>query len=130
MSWRDDYRQYLQSKEWRWRRRSRIAQTPYCERCQFEVDLVVHHKNYLRIGRELDTDLEVLCKWCHNEHHGADPGKTPKATRKNRKRVRIRKLHEKQLERRKAAHDAKLTETTNWDFRQKLLSGDYWGRAS
>jgi 5-methylcytosine-specific restriction endonuclease McrA len=122
MSWVSDYRKYLKGEWWRERRRSRIAQTPHCERCGFEVDLVVHHKNYHRLGAELDADLEVLCKWCHNEHHGAAPGKTPKAISKNRKKIRRRATLERGREYRKKLHDAKLAEVKNWDFREQLLN--------
>ena len=31
----------------------------------YDQDLHVHHKNYQNIGAELDSDLEVLCRRCH-----------------------------------------------------------------
>lgn len=34
-------------------------------RCAHQADLHVHHLTYVRFGRELDTDLEVLCP----KHH-------------------------------------------------------------
>ena len=40
----------------------------YCERCKRRPDVFeVHHLNYDRLGRELDSDLQALCPACHLE---------------------------------------------------------------
>ena len=36
-----------------------------CERCGHPHSLELHHKTYERLGRELTSDLEVLCRRCH-----------------------------------------------------------------
>ena len=56
-----------------------------CERCHAPVAFTmagvvvtlrccqVHHKTYVRFGGdELDSDLEVLCTYCHRAHHSKD----------------------------------------------------------
>jgi hypothetical protein len=64
------YAEYLQTAEWRGRRDERIRLASFrCERCQAKRDLQVHHVRYERLGAELDTDLEVLCRTCHEGHH-------------------------------------------------------------
>lgn len=38
-----------------------------CERCDACTGLELHHKTYERFGRELPSDLEILCKRHHEE---------------------------------------------------------------
>lgn len=65
-----EYADYLQSPEWRRRRNARILGAHRrCERCRARRELQVHHVSYARLGEELDTDLEVLCRACHEGHH-------------------------------------------------------------
>ena len=67
---RADYLAYLQSQSWRVTRNRALRMARYrCQRCQAKQRLQVHHKTYERLGHELDSDLEVLCEVCHNEHH-------------------------------------------------------------
>lgn len=68
------YSDYLLSPEWRQKRRQKLNLVNYrCEQCGYLArmrDLHVHHLTYERLGDEnLDEDLEVLCRWCHHEHH-------------------------------------------------------------
>lgn len=64
------YVEYLQTPEWRARRSRSLRLVGYrCERCDVKRDLQVHHLTYVRIGEELDEDLEVLCRGCHLGHH-------------------------------------------------------------
>lgn len=64
------YVDYLQTPEWRRRRDERIrAVGRQCQRCAARRDLQVHHLSYERLGDEWDTDLEVLCRSCHENHH-------------------------------------------------------------
>jgi hypothetical protein len=67
-----DYGQYLQTPEWQSTRLRAIENSQgKCERCgAIQIDLQVHHKNYERVGQELQTDLMVLCKECHEKVHG------------------------------------------------------------
>lgn len=65
-----EYESYLTTKSWRTTRdRARRLANYRCQRCGTTRDLEVHHKTYKRLGAELDSDLEVLCRGCHNSHH-------------------------------------------------------------
>lgn len=66
--WR--YRRYLRSEHWRSLRRQVIRRSGgRCERCGRSGRLEVHHVTYVRRGRELPSDLQVLCRDCHDEAH-------------------------------------------------------------
>jgi 5-methylcytosine-specific restriction endonuclease McrA len=62
-----DYMRYLQSSDWRKRRKRLIKEAcGCCQRCGRERKaLQVHHITYERLGCELDTDLMVVCPACH-----------------------------------------------------------------
>jgi hypothetical protein len=83
---RTAYEAYLQSPQWRaLAARLKAAAGQRCtrmledrtgnprhwtmERCPNTTDLQVHHLTYDRLGHELDSDLEVLCKRCHLLEH-------------------------------------------------------------
>lgn len=69
-AWRDRYEAYLRTPAWRRRRDGALRRARWtCERCPAQRGLQVHHKTYVRLGAELDTDLEVLCPTCHEGHH-------------------------------------------------------------
>jgi len=64
------YRVYLQSSWWFSRRNKALRDAGYrCNRCEVKRDLEVHHRSYQRLGAELDSDLEVVCRGCHLGHH-------------------------------------------------------------
>jgi|SRR6185437_719028 len=69
-----EYREYIAGPVWRERKRLFIATHDACNRCEmprwaavlaYDQDLHVHHASYARIGREIDADLETLCRRCH-----------------------------------------------------------------
>lgn len=71
---KSEYREYIASEKWQKRRRLFLQTRDECERCglphatatiQYDQGLHVHHRNYLRVGAELDEDLEALCRRCH-----------------------------------------------------------------
>ena len=79
-----DYREYLRTPEWRQIRAAAMVRAG--SRCSLDVthtdDLEVHHRDngaYARRGRELASDLIVLCHACHRLHHKANgrPGRVP-----------------------------------------------------
>ena len=79
---RMDYREYLRTPEWRQIRAAALLRAGDC--CALDVthttDLEVHHRDngaYARRGRELASDLVVLCHECHRLHHKANgrPGR-------------------------------------------------------
>jgi hypothetical protein len=68
------YHDYLQTPEWRDRRRQAISAAGHCcERCGiYDVPLDVHHLTYARRGNEHPDDLMVLCRPCHSSAHGLE----------------------------------------------------------
>jgi hypothetical protein len=64
------YRAYLQSEGWRITRNRALKIARYtCQRCGARRNVQVHHRTYERLGCEVDGDLEVLCRDCHEGHH-------------------------------------------------------------
>ena len=60
------YRQYLQTAHWRTTRNCALKRAHYrCSKCATKRDLEVHHLSYARLGAELDSDLQVVCRGCH-----------------------------------------------------------------
>lgn len=65
------YADYLQSQHWfRMRRQAVKKARKRCNRCGSKKQLNVHHKTYDRVGCEMLSDLEVLCRSCHAAEHG------------------------------------------------------------
>lgn len=65
-----NYREYLSSEEWNARRTLALTRVEFrCQLCNSEERVEVHHRTYERIGRELPTDLTVLCHACHSTFH-------------------------------------------------------------
>lgn len=67
------HRAYLRSPVWLAKRAEALSHYgATCSRCgNYGSD--VHHKTYVRTGGcELLTDLEVLCRECHEAHHRAE----------------------------------------------------------
>ncbi len=68
------YADYLKTPEWRSiRNRALIGAGNRCQLCGSRKNLNAHHNNYQRRGDELLEDLTVLCRRCHQEHHGILP---------------------------------------------------------
>ena len=71
-----EYRQYIASAEWQERRKNFLNDQGYkCARCEmprwlariaYDQDLHVHHKSYAHLGAESWSDLEALCRRCHD----------------------------------------------------------------
>jgi 5-methylcytosine-specific restriction endonuclease McrA len=60
------YLRHIRSSRWRNMRRDMARLRNHrCERCGRGPPLHLHHKNYDRLGRELISDLEILCCECH-----------------------------------------------------------------
>ncbi len=70
-----EYAAYLHSDHWRLLRLEILStRGSQCERCKKFGRVDVHHLTYLRIGRELPSDLQVLCRSCHKAQHFPIPG--------------------------------------------------------
>ena len=67
------YDRFMASVEWWIIRDAKLSIVGYrCEQCGTEGPILdVHHLTYDRFGGdERMTDLQVLCRPCHNEAHG------------------------------------------------------------
>ena len=78
MTGKEWYASYLASGEWLRRKLSSLRRAGNrCALCGvygrwngvYRNTLHVHHNNYERVGAELDSDLTVLCKRCHEKFH-------------------------------------------------------------
>lgn len=67
----DAYAEYLQSEHWKTLRRAAIDYYGNaCVLCGAKGSKVdVHHRLYVRRGKERLRDLTVLCRDCHAKHH-------------------------------------------------------------
>lgn len=64
------YYKYLHTQHWAQLRELKLAEVDYrCQLCYSPKKLHVHHRTYVRLGREKLTDLTVLCKECHDVFH-------------------------------------------------------------
>lgn len=64
------YVEYLLTPWWKQKRKQKIKSVgSKCEKCGATSLLQVHHLNYDRLGREHHSDLQVLCKPCHEKEH-------------------------------------------------------------
>jgi 5-methylcytosine-specific restriction endonuclease McrA len=67
----NQYLQHIRSARWRNMRKDMARLRNHrCERCGNGPPLHLHHKTYDRLGRELISDLEVLCCQCHRAADG------------------------------------------------------------
>jgi 5-methylcytosine-specific restriction endonuclease McrA len=65
------YQQYLRTPHWQAMRKRALLRAGFqCKRCEVRGQrLDVHHLSYDRLGRELESDLTVLCELCHAGEH-------------------------------------------------------------
>lgn len=64
------YNRYLQTPEWRERRRRVMARANgICEGCGEREATQVHHLTYTRVGHEMLFDLVAVCDACHRTIH-------------------------------------------------------------
>jgi 5-methylcytosine-specific restriction endonuclease McrA len=68
------YSEYLETPEWRRVREGALRRAGYrCQLCSADDErdeLDVHHNTYRNRGAEEARDLVVLCRPCHDYHHG------------------------------------------------------------
>ncbi len=69
------YVEYLASARW-WAKRERIFKLrsddrgAFCEDCKrVRRGLTLHHLTYARVTRERQSDLRILCTYCHRRAH-------------------------------------------------------------
>jgi len=65
------YRDYLRTAHWQRVRMIALERARHaCGLCTATQHLQVHHRSYARLGCEQAEDLIVLCRTCHQRHHG------------------------------------------------------------
>ncbi len=66
----NDYKGYLNTDHWKQLSARKKRETDNtCELCLSKEDIDTHHKTYIRIGRELLSDLSTICNPCHYKVH-------------------------------------------------------------
>ena len=71
VTWERWYGAYLRSRHWRRLRAAKLAEVgERCESCGIQGIVQIHHVTYERLRREELSDLQVLCRDCHNDAHG------------------------------------------------------------
>lgn len=68
------YQEYLSTEHWRKVRLKALRRAGNkCQLCnRSDGQLHVHHRTYERRGKEKASDVIVLCKDCHEKHHGRE----------------------------------------------------------
>lgn len=65
-----DYDLYMHSEAWDRKRAMAIRRAGNrCQICNSSHNLSVHHRTYIRLGKEALADLTVLCQKCHDIFH-------------------------------------------------------------
>lgn len=65
------YRDYLLTEHWQEFRRVALKHHgKKCKVCGSKRFLHVHHLSYDNLGNESVDDVEILCRYCHEEYHG------------------------------------------------------------
>lgn len=65
-----DYRDYLKTPHWQQVQQAALARAKHrCQVCDGRDRLEVHHRTYVRRGREQPEDVTVLCHGCHETFH-------------------------------------------------------------
>ncbi len=102
---KEEYSLYLKSPKWKSKRLEIFKErNGHCERCKINVGKIgyqVHHKTYKNIFNELNSDLELLCKLCHEKEHGINkkPKQKKEKTNKNKYITTVNKNHNKLISR-------------------------------
>lgn len=80
---------YLRSPAWKEKRERALLLADYmCQKCGATDRLQVHHKTYVRFRNEYQSDLEVLCKPCHDLLH-------PRKVRRKKKKRPVKRVAKK-----------------------------------
>jgi 5-methylcytosine-specific restriction endonuclease McrA len=67
---RFDKEAYFLTEKWKKKRDAALKRAGHrCVLCNSQEKLEVHHRTYVRLGRELCGDLIALCGECHAQFH-------------------------------------------------------------
>lgn len=82
---------YLKSDHWKFLREEKLRLNAQCEKCGSLRLLDVHHKDYKGLYDVKISDLQTLCRKCHDKEH-----KKIKTHKLKRKLKHLRKVFKKQ----------------------------------
>jgi len=68
-SWKQLYKEYLQSDDWKNKRKKKLLKKRRCAICSETKNLDVHHIFYKNWYDVENSDLRVLCRRCHYKTH-------------------------------------------------------------
>jgi len=78
---------YLRSNHWQNLKSEKFEHNDICEKCGINISLDVHHKKYRNLYDVKLSDLQVLCRKCHEKiHKKQEENKRKKKNKFNRKR--------------------------------------------
>ena len=60
-----NYKNYLNSSDWKLKRKAKLATTRRCAICGSEENIDIHHLIYKDLFNVERKDLRVLCRRCH-----------------------------------------------------------------
>jgi ribosomal protein L44E len=80
---------YLESDHWKNLRREKLEKTPFCEKCNKDYCLDVHHLEYRNLFGVSIKDLQTLCRICHEKEH-EDKSKAKKSKKSSGYKLRRR----------------------------------------
>lgn len=84
------YRAYIASGHWKMFRMSIIIKRgQQCQRCLTRGPVDLHHNTYANLFNEKPEDVELLCRSCHEIHHGITT--KPKSAAVAKKMLKIAK---------------------------------------
>ncbi len=130
----ENYSNFIRSNAWRSKRKKFLASklfTGCCWICGSKNRIQVHHKTYVRIGKEKLNDLVALCENCHNELHDKLSEKINSRANWNEVR-RMRKkfikqkkfLNKDKIKENKINKENKENKITNYKIRKKVYNKD------
>lgn len=74
LSRKQAYDLYINSWAWKAKREELFRSRPrHCERCSYAGPVDVHHLHYENLGAEPLSDLQILCRECHEREHIVRP---------------------------------------------------------
>lgn len=69
MNFKEKYKLYLQSDDWRQKKKSKLSKNKNCAICNSKESLDIHHIFYRNWYDVENSDLRILCRKCHFTCH-------------------------------------------------------------
>jgi len=69
MNYKEKYREYLRSNDWKIKKSNKLKKTKNCAICNKKNNLDIHHIFYKSWYDVENSDLRILCRECHYKTH-------------------------------------------------------------